>query len=265
MPPGPRSEEGAHVDPSMTRVAWVTGGGSGLGRALALEMAHDGWRVAVSGRRRGALQETCSQGPAGRIHAFPCDVRDEAAMTRCARDIEAGLGALRLAVFNAGVADTAPDSDFQPAVFRRTLEINVLGTVNGIAAVLPGMRQRRGGHIAMTASLAGYRGLPTAAAYSASKAAMINLAESLRLQLRGDGIRVSVINPGFVRTPMTGQNAFPMPFLMEPEPAAKAMYAGLMRGAFEITFPKRLAWTAKLLKALPYALYFPLLRRAAER
>jgi len=249
----------------MTRVAWVTGGGSGLGRALALEMAHDGWAVAVSGRRDGALRETCSRGPAGHIHAVPCDVRDEAAMARAARDIEAELGALELAVFNAGTADTAPGGEFQPGVFRHTLEVNFLGTVNGIAAVLPGMRQRGRGQIAMTASLAGYRGLPTAAAYSASKAAIINLAESLQLQLRGDGIRVSVINPGFVRTPMTGQNAFPMPFLMEPGPAAKAMYAGLMGGAFEITFPRRLAWTAKLLKALPYALYFPLLRRAAGR
>ncbi len=243
------------------QLAWITGGGTGLGRALALEMARHGWRVAVSGRREGPLEETAAQADNGRIRAYPCDVGDAGAVADTARRIESEWSAIDLAVFNAGTYNPAAPGEFDPAAFRHTMEINFLGTVNGIAAVLPGMRERGSGHIAMTASLAGYRGLPNAAPYGTTKAAMIHLAESLRLELADSGIRVTVVNPGFVETPMTGKNRFPMPFIMAVEPAAQRMYRGLMSGAFEVVFPRRLAWTMKVLRVLPYALYFPLIRR----
>lgn len=249
------------MNTSTTRLAWITGGGTGLGRALALEMARNGWRIAVSGRRLQPLQETADRAPQGHIHAFPCDVRDEAEVAETVRRIESHWRPIDLAVLNAGTYNPAEPGSFDPAAFRHTMEVNFQGTVNGVAAVLPGMRRRGGGHIAMTASLAGYRGLPNAAPYGTTKAAMIHLAESLHLDYARDGIRFTCFNPGFVRTPMTGKNRFPMPFLMEPEPAARRMYRGLMAGDFEITFPRRLAWTMKVLRVLPYALYFPLIRR----
>jgi short-subunit dehydrogenase len=139
-----------------------------------------------------------------------------------------------------------------------------MGAVNGIAAVLPRMIARRAGHIAIVSSVAGYRGLPSAAAYGASKAALINLAESLKPDLDKHGVRVSLVNPGFVRTPLTDRNTFPMPFLMEVDDAAAQFVAGLDKGKFEITFPRRFTFLLKLARMLPYALYFRLVKRATR-
>ena len=131
----------------------------------------------------------------------------------------------------------------------------------GLAAVLPRFIERRSGHVAVVASVAGYRGLPTAAAYGASKAALINMAESMKPELDQYGVRISIVNPGFVRTPLTDKNDFPMPFLIEPDDAAERIVHGLARGRFEIAFPRRFVWGLKLLRCLPYALYFPLARK----
>jgi short-subunit dehydrogenase len=140
------------------------------------------------------------------------------------------------------------------------LDVNYLGVVNALAACLPAMKGRGHGQIAWMASVAGYRGLPKAAAYGPGKAALINLAESLKVDLERLGIILSVINPGFVRTPMTAGNDFPMPFLMEPEDAARRTIAGLKAGRFEIAYPRRFAALLKVGRVLPYWLYFWLIR-----
>lgn len=241
-------------------LAWITGGGSGIGRALALKLATHGWRVAVSGRRPEVLRETAQGAPAA-VFPYAVDVSDAAAVRAAVQRIETDHGAIELAVLNAGIGQFIRLDDLDPEVFARHMRVNYLGAVNGIAAVLPGMRARRSGHIVLVASVAGYRGVPGAAAYGPTKAALINLAESLRSDLERGGIRISVCNPGFVDTPMTAGNRFPMPFLMSAGQAAEALYRGIRKGRFEIAFPTPFVLWLKWLRCLPYGLYFPLMRR----
>lgn len=198
----------------------------------------------------------------GRIVAFAADVTDASALGDAATQIEATLGPIDLAILNAGTHEPVDMTRPDMAVFERLLRVNVLGAVNGFAAVLPAMLTRKRGRICVVASVAGYRGLPTAAAYGASKAALINMAEAARLELAPRGIDVRLVNPGFVRTPLTDRNPFPMPFLMEADAAAERVWRGLEHGRrFEITFPRRFTWMLKLLRALPYAAYFALVTR----
>ena len=137
-----------------------------------------------------------------------------------------------------------------------------MGSVHGLAAILPAMIGRGSGHIAVVSSVAGYRGLPTAAAYGATKASLINMCEALAFDLHGTGVRLQLVNPGFVDTPLTRRNSFPMPFLMTVEDAAERIHRGLRSRKFEIAFPRRFTLWLKLMRILPYALYFPILRRA---
>lgn len=242
--------------------AWITGGGTGLGRDLAVLMAREGWHITISGRRQKPLDETCklAEGAPGQVDSVVCDVTDHAAVLTAVKTVEA-KAPLDLCVLNAGTYAPFKVTDFSPEPFRDTMEINYMGVINCLDAILPGLRERGRGHIVITASVAGYRGLPLAAPYGATKAALINLAESLKFDLDAMGIGVSVVNPGFVKTPLTAQNRFPMPFLMESGDAAQIMWSGIKDGRFEITFPKRLSWSLKLLRMLPYALYFPLARK----
>lgn len=245
------------------RVVWITGASSGIGAALAREMADNGWQVAASGRNRERLDALCADAPQA-IHAFVLDVTDGEASARAATKIEQALGPIDLAVFNAGVGSGFSIDRYDAADVFDRMRVNYGGAVNGIGAVLPAMLARGRGHIALTASVAGFRGLPGGGPYSASKAAMIALAESLKLDLDSRGIDVSVITPGFVRTPMTDKNRFPMPFMIDAGDAARRMRRGLEARRFEITFPRRLSYMLKLLQRLPYALYFPLIRRIAK-
>lgn len=249
----------------MTRqgLVWITGASSGIGAALAREMAAAGWQVAASGRNRERLDAVRAEAPDA-IHAFVLDVTDTQANEAAAAEIEQQLGPIDIAVFNAGVGSQFNATRFDAADVQDRMDVNYGGTVNGIGAVLPRMLERGRGQIAMTASVAGFRGLPGGAPYSASKAAMIALAEGLKLDLEGHGIAVSVITPGFVRTPMTDKNRFPMPFMIDVEDAARRIRRGLEAKRFEITFPRRLSYSVKLLQRLPYALYFPIIRRLAR-
>ena len=140
--------------------------------------------------------------------------------------------------------------------------MNVLGVANALAALMPRMVERRRGHLALMSSVAGYRGLPMAAAYSASKAAVIAMGQSLKAELDGLGVKIQVICPGFVKTPLTAQNEFPMPYLMEVEDAAQRIVEGLRSDRFEIAFPKRFAWQLKTMQRLPDGMFFPLIKRA---
>jgi short-subunit dehydrogenase len=244
-------------------IAWVTGAGKGIGRALALRLADEGMTVAASARTQNDLDTLVTEGAGrpGRIVAKVLDVTDEQAVAACARDIEVTLGPIDLMVCNAGTHLPISASSFDSKTFQTLLDVNVMGTVHSLAAVLPRFIGKQAGHVAVVSSVAGYRGLPTSAAYGASKAALINMCEALKPELDRYGVKLSLICPGFVRTPLTDRNAFPMPFLMEAEEAAERIVNGLRRGKFEITFPRRFTWWLKLGRCLPYAWYFLLTRR----
>jgi len=241
-------------------LAWVTGASSGIGRGLALALAEQGWRVAVSARSAEALSEMAEQNP-GRIFAFPLDVTDLASVGKVAAQIAEALGEVDLAVLNAGTYEPISASDFDPIAFSRTLEVNVMGTSNCLGVLLPAMMARRAGHIAVVASVAGYVGLPYASAYGASKAALINMCQSLRPELERAGIKLNLICPGFVDTPLTKQNDFPMPFLISTDQAVSAIMKGLEGAYFEIAFPWRMVLSMRALSILPQRLRFAITRR----
>jgi len=250
------------------RIAWITGAGTGIGRALALRLARDGWQVAISGRRSEPLDEVrvAAGELAGRILPLPVDVTDRAAMSAVAANIERELGPLHLVVLGAGMFATfRADKDFDATAFDRHYAVNLGGVINGINAALPGLKTRRSGHIVIISSVSGYRGLPLAAPYSSSKAALINLAESLKFDFDRLGIVTTVVNPGFVDTPLTENNTFPMPFLIDTAQAAERIHAGILRQDFEIAFPGRMAYLLKFMRCLPYGAYFWLMKRAMRR
>jgi NAD(P)-dependent dehydrogenase (short-subunit alcohol dehydrogenase family) len=242
-------------------VAFITGASTGIGRALAIRLAAAGWRVVVCARSAAGLDEVAAAGAAGHIISRPLDVTDEQAVNRTISDIEANIGPIALAVLNAGGHRPVRAATLSVADFRALVELNLMGTVHCLAALLPAMRRRKLGQIAITSSVAGYRGLPTASAYGMTKAGLINMAESLAPELEDDDIRLQIVNPGFVATPLTAGNPFPMPFLITPEAAAEAYYRGLRRGRFEIVFPWRMAVVMKIYRILPYALAMRLARR----
>lgn len=247
----------------MTQVVWITGAGKGIGRALALAMARAGAAVAASARTAADLESLAAEAGAagGRIVPFALDVTDAAATAAVVAAVERQLGPIGQAVLNAGTHLPVTAAAFSADPFRQLVEINLMGTVHGLAALVPRFVARRAGRIAVVASLAGYRGLPSAAAYGASKAALIALCEALRPDLERHGVVLQVINPGFVRTPLTDRNDFPMPFLIEADAAARRIVAGLRGDRFEIAFPRRFALLLKLLRCLPYPLYFAATRR----
>jgi NAD(P)-dependent dehydrogenase (short-subunit alcohol dehydrogenase family) len=242
--------------------AWITGASEGLGRALALNLAAKGWTVYVSARSADKL-EALSTGfsGAGRIIPLPLDVTDRDANRRAVEAITANGGKLALAVLNAGnfFPVRAFKLDYEP--FDKSLDINLTGVVNGLVPAVEAMKGQGFGQLALVASSAGYGGLPKSAAYGASKAGLINLAASLKFDLDAMNIRIQVVTPGFVETPLTGKNDFPMPFIMKVEDAAQSFAKGLESNAFDITFPKRFTYMLKLANLLPYSLYFPLVAR----
>jgi NAD(P)-dependent dehydrogenase (short-subunit alcohol dehydrogenase family) len=242
---------------------WITGASSGIGRAVAIELARRGYQVAVTARRAEALatlvEETAALG--GKMAAFPGDVTDADAVAAVVADIEGSLGPIALAFLNAGAAFSDPPETFGGEGFRRTFELNVAGSAHCLGPLLRAMRPRRRGQIAINASLAGYRGLPQGIAYGASKAALIYIAEGLQLAEAANGIRVQVVNPGFVRTPLTDRNGHAMPFIVPLDQAARRICEGLAHGGFEITFPRRLAWPMRAMRMLPHPIYAWLVRR----
>jgi short-subunit dehydrogenase len=241
-------------------IIWITGASSGLGEELARQYARAGHEVCVSARSSEALvqlQESC-QLMQGSIHVFPLDVTDMEKVEACFKELSEQVGVPDLAVLNAGTHAENPVKDFDRDVYQRLMNINYMGVVNCLQVVIPACISRQSGDIAVVSSVAGYRGLPKASAYGASKAALINMCEALQPELAVLGIKLQLINPGFVRTPLTDLNEFDMPFLMEVEDAAARMVKGLAGNGFEITFPRRFTWMLKLLKMLPYAIYLRL-------
>ncbi|WP_432698253.1 SDR family NAD(P)-dependent oxidoreductase [Marinobacterium sp. YM272] len=247
------------------QLVWITGGGSGIGRATALALAALGHRVVISGRNAEKLHQVSAdagqrseQGP---IISLPFDVTDRAAADNAFQELLRREGLPDLVILSAGNHQPMPADQFSADTCRKLMEVNYFGITNLLELLLPAMHRRGSGTLALVASVAGYRGLPTAAAYGGSKAAMINLAESLACELSGSDIDLRLVNPGFVRTPLTDRNDFEMPCLIEPEEAAQAIIKGLKGTGFEIAFPTRFVMLVKLMRLLPYRLYFSLIKR----
>jgi short-subunit dehydrogenase len=226
-------------------VVWVTGASSGIGAEVARELAQRGARVAATARGADALAELAAADP--RISAHPGDTTDPEAMKRVAAEIRASVGLIDIALLNAGTYRPVRPAEFTAEVFRPQVEVNIMGTVNCIQAVLPDMLARRSGRIAVVASVTGFAALPMASAYGATKAFLISMSESLRADLQGEGtgVEVTVVAPGFVRTPLTDHNDFEMPFLIEAPEAARIIADGLERGDAEIAFPRRMTLAMK--------------------
>jgi short-subunit dehydrogenase len=235
-------------------VVWITGASSGIGLELARQLARAGSKVAISARSGDKLTEIAGMEP--NLFAYPLDVTDGPATAATVASIEAKLGAIDLAVLNAGTWDPMGARNFSAERAAASMNINYVGLAHGIEAVLPRFLERKAGHLALVSSVAGYRGLPQAAAYAPSKAAVISLAEVLKPEAEKAGVVVSVVNPGFVRTPMTAVNTFPMPFLVEADDAARRIIAGLDKRKFEIAFPWQLVTLLKLARVLPYPAFF---------
>ena len=245
---------------------WLTGASSGIGEALIGPLADRGARLAISARRADRLEALAADARArgADVRAYPVDVTDRAAVARTVAAIEADFGGIDLAILNAGGHAPAGPARFDGQQAVNTMTVNYFGVVYGIEAVVPGMLARKQGYIAGVASVSGYRALPAAGAYGASKAALIHLLNSIRFDLEPSGIRITVINPGFIKTPLTDRNRFPMPFLMPVDQAALRIVQGLERERKEIHFPKPLSWTLKALRVLPYPLYERIIRRATR-
>ncbi|MEO1092592.1 MAG: SDR family NAD(P)-dependent oxidoreductase [Pseudomonadota bacterium] len=244
-------------------VVWITGASAGLGKALVETYVQDGATVAATARPSEALDALVAAHP-GKVVAFPADITDAAAIGDAVMRIETEVGPIRLAILNAGTHQPVKGAAFKADELDRLVQINLIGTAHCLEAVLQPMLRRRQGQIAVVSSVAGYTGLPTSAYYGATKAALFNMCESLKFDFDREGIDLRVISPGFVRTPLTDKNDFPMPFLMEPDAAARRVVAGLRGRRFEVTFPRRFTYGLKLLRILPYALYFALLRRTVR-
>lgn len=241
---------------------WLVGASSGIGRALAEQLHARGAHVIVSARQQALLDEFAKAYPGSQAVAL--DVTDPAAVQTTARGILAE-GPLDLVCYCAGHYKPMRADALDLQELLRHQEVNVTGALHVLSAVMPAMLEsaRSGGspHLSLVASVAGWRGLPQSLAYGPTKAALINLAETLFLDLRPYGVGVSVVNPGFVDTPLTRKNEFQMPALLTPQQAASAILRGWGKGHFELHFPRRFTLWLKLLRVLPYRIYFALVRR----
>jgi NAD(P)-dependent dehydrogenase (short-subunit alcohol dehydrogenase family) len=240
------------------KTVWIIGASTGIGQATAAALHAQGARVVVSARKAAAL-ETFVTSHAGAL-ALPLDVTDRGAVQAAASTLLA-QAPLDCVMYCAGHYTAMRGFAMEVDDMLRHIDVNYNGALYVLDAVIPAMLDRGTGHISMVGSVAGYSGLPNGLAYGPTKAALINLAETLYLDLKDRGVSVSIINPGFVQTPLTEGNEFDMPALLTPQQAATAILKGWARGAFEIHFPKRFTLWLKLLRMLPYRWYFYLVAK----
>ena len=239
------------------RVVLITGASSGIGRALALELGRRGARLGLTARRGEELLKVAEEvGRAGgEALALTADVRDPEAMKRVAESVRGKWGRVDVLVANAGMSSTTAATKLDAGEVGDVISINVLGVVNSVAAVLPSMLERRAGHLVAISSLASYRGMPSSGAYSASKAAVSTFFESLRVDLSRSGIDVTVIHPGFIRTPLTEGRKKKLPFLLEVDDAACRIVRAVERRARTYAFPWQLASLVRVIRHIPGRLY----------
>ena len=245
------------------KVIWITGASSGIGKSLAIKFANEGWQVATSARRENLLKELSDTN--SNIHSFPLDVTDSEKCKDVSTEIINKLENIEICIFCTGIHDPKSEKSLDLEKVRKIMEVNFFGTVNSINSVYDYFKKKRSGHISMVSSVAGYRGLPAGGAYCASKSALTTFAESLYFDLKRFNVRVSVVHPGFIKTPMTDQNDFPMPMIKSPEFAADEIFKGLTQSnAFEIHFPKQFTFIMKILKIMPNWLYLKLIKKGMK-
>ena len=245
------------------KTIWITGGSTGIGKALAIKFAKEGWNVAISARRENLLKETC--GEHENISSFPLDVTDKNKCKEVFQNILDTFQNVDICFFSTGTWDPKKEKDIDVEQIENVFKVNFFGTLNCIKAVETHFRERGKGIITIVSSIAGYKGLPNSSGYGPSKAALSNLAESLHFDFGRYGVRVCLVSPGFIKTPMTDKNDFKMPFLKTPEFSADKIYDGLINGSnFEIHYPKELTLILKFLKIIPDRLYFYLIRKLTK-
>lgn len=235
----------------------ITGASSGIGKGLALEIAARGGRLALLARREEVLSEIVDEikAQSGTAIAIVADVRDSKAVRAAADRCRAELGPIDVMIANAGIGTTEPASRLDPEQVAQVIDINVLGAVNSVAAVIPEMVERGSGQLVAISSLAAYRGVAKSAAYCASKAALSSFFESLRIDLRHTGVTVTIIHPGFIKTPLTAGRAAKMPYLMELDDAVKKIVTAIEKGKKSYAFPWQLATIVRAGMIMPIAMY----------
>ena len=246
------------------KVIWITGASTGIGRALAIKFAEKGWIVAASARRENLLKELNQINK--NLYPFPLDVTNIDQCKIVSKDILEQFKNIEICVFCTGMHDPKSEKEFNLEKIRKIMEVNYFGVMNSINSIYSYYNNKKSGQISIVSSVAGYRGLPAAGAYCASKSALTSFTESLHFEMRKKNVRVSLISPGFIKTPMTDQNDFPMPMIKSPEFAAEQIYSGLIKkNSFEIHFPKAFTFIMKILRILPNSVYFWLVEKGMKK
>ncbi len=242
---------------------WITGASSGIGKALAEKFSLEGWKVAISARRKEILDEMAKN---ENIFSYPLDVTNQSQIKDAFSKIMNDFGNLDLCVFSSGTYDPKLEQEINIKQNQFVMETNFFGVLYCIKTVEKYFKEKKEGHISIVSSIAAYRGLPNSSGYGPSKAALTNLTESLYFDFKKHNVRISLVSPGFIKTPLTDKNEFRMPFIKSPEFAAEKMFSGLTKTkAFEIHFPKALTMILKLLRILPYKIYLYLIDKGVKR
>ena len=245
------------------KTIWITGGSTGIGKALAIKFSNEGWNVAISARREELLKELSNQHE--NISAFPLDVTDKIKCKEVFDQIINKYTNIDICFFSTGTWNPKKEKDIDVEQIEEVFKVNFFGTVNSIKVVEQFFKDKKSGIITIVSSIAGYRGLPNSTGYGPSKSALNNLAESLYFDFKRFNVRVCLVSPGFIKTPMTDKNDFKMPFLKTPEYAANKIYDGLInKDNFEIHFPKILTVILKILSFLPSKIYFYLVGKLTK-
>ena len=243
---------------------WITGASSGIGNALAIKFAKEGWQVAASARRENLLKELNDIN--NNIHPFPLDVTNSEKCKDTFTEIINKFKSVEICVFCTGIHDPKSEKSLNLEKVKNIMEVNFFGTMNSINSIYDYYKEKKSGQISIISSVAGYRGLPAAGAYCASKSALTSFTESLHFEMKRKNVRVSLISPGFIKTPMTDQNDFPMPMIRSAEFAAEQIYIGLIKkNGFEIHFPKVFTYMMKFLRILPSSIYFKFLEKGMKK
>ena len=245
------------------KTIWITGGSTGIGKALAIKFASKGWNVVISARRENLLNEISNNNE--NIHVFPLDVTNKSKCKEVFEQIKNKFQNVDICFFSTGTWDPKKEKDIDVEQIEDVFKINFFGTLNCIKVVEEYFKNKKDGIITIVSSIAGYRGLPNSTGYGPSKSALNNLAESLYFDFKRSNVRVCLVSPGFIKTPMTDKNDFKMPFLKTTDYAAEKIYDGLInKNVFEIHFPKSLTLILKILSFLPSKMYFGLVGKMTK-
>tara|TARA_B100000686_G_scaffold351753_1_gene451395 strand:+ start:2953 stop:3714 length:762 start_codon:yes stop_codon:yes gene_type:complete len=241
------------------KVAWITGGGTGIGKELAKVLVKNKWNVVISGRRIDKLNQVKNFGK-NNITSFKLDISSSTQCQKIVKKIFTKFGKIDLAILNAAAYNPGNLEFSELKKIKNVIDVNLTGQINCLSYIVPYMKKEKSGQIVFISSPAGFRGLPNAGIYGVTKSALTFLAESTHIELLKSKIKIQVVHPGFIKTPMTDKNKFPMPFLMSSEEAAQKIFNKLKSPEFEISFPKKLIIPMKILQIIPYKLYFFLMK-----